>query len=95
MALTVKFIGALRHVTGQAKLNFECAQNFSIKALILQLTQDKPQLRATLINQQPDGTLKTNALILVNEREISVLDGLNTVLQDGDEVVFIPVIHGG
>ncbi len=95
MALTVKFIGALRHITGNPQEKLECTQNFSIKDLILQLTVDKPQLKANLINQQPDGTLKTNALILVNEREISVLSGLDTLLQDGDEVVFIPVVHGG
>jgi molybdopterin synthase sulfur carrier subunit len=95
MALTVKFIGALRHITGQPKLSFNFAQNFSIKDLILQLTVDKPQLKANLISQQTDGTLKTNALILVNDREISVLSGLNTQLQDGDEIVFIPVVHGG
>ena len=39
--------------------------------------------------------MKTNALILVNDREISVLDGLETKLSDGDEVVFVPVVHGG
>jgi molybdopterin converting factor small subunit len=39
--------------------------------------------------------MKTNALILVNDREISVLNGLDTKLDDGDEIVFVPVIHGG
>lgn len=95
MALTVKFIGALRHVTGNSQVKLECTQNFSIKDLILQLTIDKPQLKANLINQQTDGALKTNALILINDREISVLNGLDTKLDDGDEIVFIPVVHGG
>ena len=36
-----------------------------------------------------------NALILVNGREINVLDGVGTVVGDGDEVVFVPVTHGG
>jgi molybdopterin converting factor small subunit len=31
----------------------------------------------------------------VNGREISVLNGLDTILKDGDEVVFVPVVHGG
>ncbi len=95
MTLTVKFIGALRHITGKSELNLECTQDFSIQDLILQVTQDKPQLKANLISQQPDGTLKAHALILVNDREISVLSGLDTKLGDGDEIVFIPVVHGG
>jgi molybdopterin converting factor small subunit len=34
-------------------------------------------------------------LVLVNGREISVLDGFETTLNDNDEVVFVPVMHGG
>ncbi|MEM3789347.1 MAG: MoaD/ThiS family protein [Candidatus Bathyarchaeia archaeon] len=41
------------------------------------------------------GDPRPNTLIIVNDREISVLRGLETVLKDGDEVVFIPVSHGG
>jgi len=38
---------------------------------------------------------RLNTLILVNEKEVSVLNGLETMLKDGDEVVFIPVLHAG
>lgn len=41
------------------------------------------------------GEPRRNMLALVNGQEIGVLDGLETVVEDGDEVVFIPVIHGG
>jgi molybdopterin converting factor small subunit len=34
-------------------------------------------------------------LVLVNGREISVLNGLETRVKDEDEVVFVPVVHGG
>jgi len=38
---------------------------------------------------------KPNTLILVNGKEISVLNGLETTLKDEDEVIFIPVLHAG
>jgi molybdopterin converting factor small subunit len=38
---------------------------------------------------------RPNALILLNGKEISVLDGLKTRIDDGDEVTLIPVSHGG
>ena len=38
---------------------------------------------------------RPNTLILVNGREISALNGLETEVSDGDEVTFIPVAHGG
>jgi len=31
----------------------------------------------------------------VNGKEISVLKGLETLVSDGDEVVLVPVTHGG
>jgi molybdopterin converting factor small subunit len=44
---------------------------------------------------QKFGNSNSNSLVLVNGTEISVLSGLDTNLKDGDEVVFIPVVHGG
>ena len=35
------------------------------------------------------------ALILVKGFEIGVLQGMGTLLKDGDEVVILPVSHGG
>jgi MoaD family protein len=96
MAVTVKFIGALRHLSGKPKLTIEYPANgYTIKELIQKLVTDAPQIKTSLIDQQTDGTIKTNALILVNDQEISVLDGLETKLSCGDEIVFVPVVHGG
>ena len=94
MPVIVKFIGALRQVSGKTQLKVECTESLSLKDLILKITQDMPQLKASLIDQQL-GAMKTNALILVNDREISVLNGLDTKINEGDEVVFVPVVHGG
>jgi len=35
------------------------------------------------------------ALILVKGSEISVLQGMETLLKEGDDVVILPVSHGG
>jgi MoaD family protein len=95
MAVNVKFIGALRHITGNPKISIDYTAGLTVKDLILKLVAETPEMKASLIDQQADGALKTNALILVNDREISVLKGLDTQLSKGDEVVFVPVVHGG
>jgi len=62
--------------------------------LVKTISKKTPELRRNLLDehlQEP----KPNALILVNGKEISVLEGLATKLKDGDEVVFVPVVHGG
>jgi molybdopterin converting factor small subunit len=38
---------------------------------------------------------RPNALILVNGKEISVLKGLETKIREGDQIILIPVSHGG
>jgi len=65
----------------------------SLKSLMTKISQEMPKLEKTFSDQPIDA--KSNALILINGREISVLNGLETKLKDGDEIVFIPVVHGG
>lgn len=93
MPLTLKFIGALRQISGKPQLTVNFQEGASLKDLLSQVSQEMPLLEKTLSGQLNDA--RSNALILVNGREISVLDGLETKLNDGDEVVFIPVVHGG
>ncbi len=94
MAVTLKFIGALRHASGAETLALTCKKGFSLMELVNELTKEAPVLRRSLLDEQLEQP-KPNALILVNGREISVLNGLETKVKDGDEVVFIPVVHGG
>ncbi|MGE5555801.1 MAG: MoaD/ThiS family protein [Methanocella sp.] len=94
MPLTVKFLGAFRHLSGNNQLSLEFQQDSTVRSLIEQLSQDIPGLRRTFT----DGDLndaRSNSLILINGTEISVLDGYETKLNDGDEVVLVPVVHGG
>jgi MoaD family protein len=94
MAVTVKFIGALRHASGTEKLAINCKHCTSLIDLMNEVTKELPALRRSLLDEQLEEP-KPNALILINGREISVLNGLETKVNDGDEVVFVPVVHGG
>jgi molybdopterin synthase sulfur carrier subunit len=93
LAIKVKFVGALRHASGKETRVVDCGA-CSVKELIGKLTRRKPELRRNLIDEEL-GDQRPNALILVNGREISVLSGLDTKVKEGDEVVFVPVVHGG
>ena len=93
MPLTLKFIGALRQISGKTQLTVNFQEGMSLKDLITKISQEMPQLDKTFSDQLNDS--RSNALILINGREISVLNGLETKLNDGDEIVFIPVVHGG
>jgi molybdopterin synthase sulfur carrier subunit len=94
VAVILKFIGALRRASGADKLAIDCAKGASLLDLVNAVTKELPVLRRNLLDEQLDEP-KPNALILVNGKEISVLNGLETEVKDGDEVVFVPVVHGG
>jgi len=53
-----------------------------------------PRLKRILIYSELEDP-RPDTLIFVNGKEISVLNGLETMLKDGDEVIFIPVLHTG
>lgn len=94
MPLTVKFVGALRHVSGKTHFTLNFQDGISIKELIGNISQEMPELKRTFSDHELNDS-RSNSLILVNGREISVLNGYETKLNDGDEIVFVPVVHGG
>ena len=94
MAITAKFISALRHFSGKTQVTFDYNDGMLLQDLIAKINQCAPQQENVSANKETSDSV-SNALILVNGREISVLNGLQTKLNDGDEVVFIPVVHGG
>ena len=94
MPLTVKFIGALRHLSGKTQFTTNFQEELSIRGLLEKISQEIPELKRTFCDQELNDS-RSNSLILVNGREISVLNGFETKLSDGDEIVFVPVVHGG
>ncbi len=94
MSLKVKFIGALRHLTGKTQLTISYQESMSLRQLLEKMSQEHPELKRTFTDQ-PLNDAKSNSLILVNGREISVLNGYETKLNKGDEIVLVPVVHGG
>lgn len=94
MSITIKFIGAFRHLSGKKQLTLNFQSDLSIKSLVYIISQEIPQLKHTFCDQELNDA-KSNSLILVNGREISALEGYETKISDGDEIVFVPVVHGG
>ncbi len=94
MTVTLKFLGSLRHSAGEDKMLLDYKPGTSLMDILNLLARQSPTLGRSLLSEDVDH-LQPNALILVNGREISVLEGLQTEIEDGDEVVFVPVVHGG
>ncbi|MEM3622357.1 MAG: MoaD/ThiS family protein [Candidatus Bathyarchaeia archaeon] len=94
MVVTVNFIGVFRTISNRDKIDIKIEDTVTLKEVIKKIVEKFPTLKRTLVDPELEDP-RPNALILVNGKEISVLNGLETLLKDGDEVVLIPVIHGG
>lgn len=94
MTMIIKFVGSFRSTSGKSKLPLKFENSITLKGVIKRIVKELPDLKRALIDpelQEP----KTSMLILVNGKEISVLNGLQTIIKDKDEVIFVPVVHGG
>jgi len=90
----VRLLGVFRKALGKESLHVKVERPSPVIHLILKVAEFSPELKRVLIDPEL-GDPRPNALILINGREISALDGLETLIRGGDEVVLIPVTHGG
>lgn len=95
MNVKVKLLGVFRGLSGRSRLSIEVDEPTVMRKLVEKLAVSfSPEFKRVLVDPELDDP-RPNTLILVNGREISVLDGLATEICHGDEVVLIPVSHGG
>lgn len=95
MEITVRFFGVFRGISGKNKLIVKFGNAaVSLKDAIEKIVEKMPRLKRVLIDPELEDP-RPNTLILVNGKEIGILNGLETMLKDGDEVIFISVLHAG
>jgi MoaD family protein len=92
--VNIRLLGVFRGFSGKSRITLQLAQptvRKVIQKLAASLSADAERLLVDPELNDP----RPNALILVNGKEIGVLQGLETEIKEGDEVTLIPVAHGG
>jgi MoaD family protein len=92
--VNVKLLGVLRGVSGKSLISLRLEKS-TVQAMIQKLADSLPKEAKKLFQDSDLSYLGPNMLILINGKEISVLKGLETEIKEDDEVVVIPVSHGG
>jgi molybdopterin converting factor small subunit len=94
MRVHLKFLGSLQHYLNQQHINIPISHEKSIREIVAQLTQySQFEELKDFFSETLD--LKRSLIILLNDQEISTLEGMNTLVKADDRIAFIPVIHGG
>ena len=89
MPINIIFIGWLKHLTTPV-INIE-TQSLTIDVLLHSL----PNLIGITGVFDNKITLASSTIILINDCDITLLDGFQTKLINGDTVTILPISHGG
>lgn len=91
----IRTFGVFREIFGGKSLAIKFNDGVTVKDVVQRLSESLPNKSKRLVAGSESNDLLLNALILVNGKEISVLNGLETKVSDCDEIVLLPVSHGG
>ncbi|MEM2320500.1 MAG: MoaD/ThiS family protein [Candidatus Bathyarchaeia archaeon] len=96
MRVRVRVLGILRKALGKDELHVDVNAGGEVKLrdIIEAVLREAGSLRDILLDPELKDP-RPNTIILVNGRDISILGGLDAHVRDGDEIVLIPVVHGG
>lgn len=90
----VRVLGTFQKIFGKQSLKLKLEEPATVRDVIHKLIAEySEEFKGTLVDSQLDPP--HNSLILVGGKEISSLQGLETEVKNTEEIVLIPIVHGG
>ena len=94
-SVIVKFYSDIRGVVDTDSMIMKIEENETVDALITRLCQRFPTSFPKIIYEPNTKKVNSSVSILLNQLNIVFLDGVNTKLESGDEVIFFAAVSGG
>ncbi len=92
MFVHIKAFANFRDILGK-DIDVELKDCSTIKDLLDDLISSRQRLKSALFDES--GQIKEYVILMKNRRNINSLDGLDTMLSEGDEVAILPPVAGG
>ena len=92
MKIHVKSFAYFRDILGN-DLDVDLVQGSTVEDLLRNLICTHRKLRLAIFDDA--GEIRANVIFMKNKKNIDYIDGLRTVLTDGDEIAILPPVSGG
>ncbi|KAF2075684.1 hypothetical protein CYY_002997 [Polysphondylium violaceum] len=96
MKVTVELSGGLELLFDKKKthtLEFADKDEIPLRDLILYMRDNLLKERAELF--VVDNTVRPGILVLINDADWELYDGIEYIVKNGDTIIFISTLHGG
>ena len=87
-------MGVLRKAQGNKEITIDLPEDSTVGAAIKEIIGENEALKKVLWDSEVDSP-SPNALIMLNGVEIKNLQGTETPIMPGQELVLLSVVHGG
>jgi len=91
----IRLLAVLKPLAKNDVLELEVSEDINLEELTKLVAKVGGEKLAARLLDPIDGSLQPDIMVLINGVDINLLDGLRTKLKDGDEVIFLPTVHGG
>ena len=85
----------LKKICGQREFELSIAEGSTVKDLLSLMTNRWGDRLSTHLYKPGSDSILPHIRLMVNGRSIEFLKGMDTVLQDGDEFLMLPLVAGG
>jgi molybdopterin synthase sulfur carrier subunit len=93
--VTIHTILGLKKIIGQGKVEVAITEGSTVESLLFWMINTWGERVSSYLCNPGSASPLPHMRIMVNGRDIGVLNGMDTALQHGDEVLILPPVSGG
>jgi molybdopterin synthase sulfur carrier subunit len=91
--MVVKVYATLRLKIGQPTIDVDTGPGETVRAAIRALVEQYPMLTESILGE--DGELVEHVHVFLGSRNVRLLQGLDTIIQEGQQLDVFPPVGGG
>ena len=95
ISVKVHTILDLKRIIGKREVDISVPEGCTVRELIDEMVNTWGQELTSHLFNRNSGSLLPYIHLMVNSQDIIFLNGMETVLSDGDEIMIVPPVFGG